>query len=85
MMDCKKHAGQDNEPNRAPLDRMMEKLPRNQSGAGRHKCPYCAYKKGIEDGLRLAREEIERSREQPAFVKPIAMLWGFPPVRRIRD
>ena len=44
--DCLAHAGQGNRGNRAPLDDRMTRLPDNQSGAGRHKCPYCAYAHG---------------------------------------
>ena len=42
------HAGQNNEGNRGHLDRVipMRSLPENQSGEGRHKCPYCAYQAG---------------------------------------
>ena len=58
MSDCAKHAGQHNENNRAPRDNVMRGLPDNQSGAGRHKCPYCAYERGMEEGFRRAREAI---------------------------
>jgi biotin synthase-like enzyme len=34
----------------------MVALPENQSGGGRHKCAYCAYEQGFEDGLRRAAE-----------------------------
>ena len=50
MNDCKKHHGLDNQPNRVELDHIMKKLPGNQSGVGRHKCPYCAYEKGLKAG-----------------------------------
>lgn len=62
MDDCSKHAGQYNDRRRIPHDNVMRGLPENQSGEGRHKCPYCAYEQGIEQGvtqgLRLAREAI---------------------------
>ena len=41
----------------AGLDEKMKTLPRNQGGEGRHKCPYCAYVEGFEDGA-----EYERNR-----------------------
>jgi len=37
---------------------MMRDLQENQAGAGRHKCPYCAYEQGFEHGLRRAAEII---------------------------
>lgn len=48
-MDCPQHGGQSAERNREPYEPMMRKLPNNQSGGGRHKCPYCAYKLGRAD------------------------------------
>lgn len=59
--DCARHAGQRNKAHRAKLDGIMKTLPKNQSGGrdgGRHKCPYCAYERGFEDGLRRATEII---------------------------
>ncbi len=44
--DCSEHAGQGNRANRTSIDDCMARLPDNQSGAGRHKCPYCAYAHG---------------------------------------
>ena len=55
--DCTVHAGKLNIVTRKPLDGIMAGLPANQSGAGRHKCPYCAYRSGYEDAL----AEIGRS------------------------
>ena len=59
--DCARHAGRHNEVHRAKLDGIMKTLPKNQSGGpdgGRHKCPYCAYERGFEDGLQRATEII---------------------------
>ncbi len=56
--DCRKHAGKRNEFQREQLDHQMRKLPENQSGAGRHKCPYCAYEQGFVDGLRQAGKAL---------------------------
>ena len=50
-LDCALHAGNHNRATREPLDSIMERLPNNQSGKGRHKCPYCAYEAGYQDGL----------------------------------
>lgn len=58
--DCEKHAGKHNEVRRTPLDKMMSSLPENQSGGGRHKCPYCAYERGFEDGLKSAVDKFRR-------------------------
>ena len=55
--DCPMHAGHENAATRRPLDDRMARLARNQSGAGRHKCPYCAY----EQGYRQAVDDIMAS------------------------
>lgn len=49
--DCRKHAGVNNTPNRINLDDVMDQLPPNQSGKGRHKCPYCAFEAGFRAGV----------------------------------
>ena len=49
--DCSEHAGVTNSANRESLDMIMIRMPANQSGAGRHKCVYCAYKAGYADAL----------------------------------
>ena len=36
-------------------DELFEDLPNDQGGAGRHKCPGCAYEYGLNDGM--ARKE----------------------------
>ena len=48
---CPVHAGQENGNNREPLEDYMARLPENQSGAGRHRCPYCAYEQGYRQAL----------------------------------
>ena len=48
--DCQKHGGKHN-PARDGLEVVMQALPENQGGAGRHKCPYCAYERGYATGL----------------------------------
>ncbi len=59
---CLEHSRYGNAKKRIPLDSMMHKLPDNQSGFGRHKCPYCAYEagreRGYKDAIRDARELI---------------------------
>ena len=57
--DCPTHAGQYNAPNRAELDPVMSNLPANQAGAGRHKCPYCAYRAGYSDGYTAALKDAK--------------------------
>ena len=49
--DCSEHAGVTNSANRESLDMIMIRMPANQSGAGRHKCVYCAYQAGYADAL----------------------------------
>lgn len=49
--DCFEHSGRLQIQNRRQLDDLMETLPNNQSGKGRHKCPYCAYQAGYKEGL----------------------------------
>ena len=56
--DCARHAGKWNEAHREELDALMRSLPENQSGGGRHKCPYCAYERGFSDGLRRAGQAL---------------------------
>lgn len=63
--DCVRHSGQNNESSRRELDDVMQVLPENQSGEGRHKCPYCAYELGLKTGKKSAIEEIiERLRAE---------------------
>ena len=58
--DCSRHSGKDNRLNRDRLDRLMTNLPFNQSGSGRHKCPYCAFEAGYHAGL-VADQKAEIS------------------------
>ena len=62
--DCFKHAGQSNDLNRTLLDGIVSNLPDNQSGKGRHKCPYCAYELGMKHGYAKALEEVTACLEQ---------------------
>ena len=50
---CEKHDGGD-----PGLDQLMDNLPSNQGGAGRHKCPYCAYFEGLNKGIEDERIRI---------------------------
>ena len=56
--DCPKHAGIINATRREFLDTLCHELPRNQSGAGRHKCVYCAYEEGYKAGLEEAESAV---------------------------
>ena len=56
--DCPLHAGHANADRRAPLDPAVAELPANQSGEGRHKCPYCAYEAGYRQALDDARNSL---------------------------
>ena len=56
--DCRSHAGSMNARNREQMDSIMAALPANQSGRGRHKCPYCAYVMGYEDALAEVGHEL---------------------------
>ena len=59
-MACAIHSGQHNWSKRTELEPLMRQLPENQSGDGRHRCPYCAYERGRETGLRAGyRRAIE--------------------------
>ena len=51
LEDCAWHAGANNLKNRLNLDALMIGLPSNQSGKGRHKCPYCAFEAGFRAGI----------------------------------
>ncbi|MCY4021441.1 MAG: hypothetical protein OXG39_18690 [Chloroflexi bacterium] len=55
--DCPQHAGKRNEYSRLKLDDLMKSLHKNQSGAGRHKCPYCAYEQGYKRGVEHGRNQ----------------------------
>ena len=62
MNDCPQHSGQNNQVNRLVLDTVLRGLPNNQSGAGRHKCAYCAYQightRGYKDAIKHMREQL---------------------------
>lgn len=57
MNTCKIHGGRDN-LSREEIDHIMCRLPPNQSGAGRHKCPYCAYEQGFSAGVQHAADAL---------------------------
>ena len=57
MTDCPEHSGHNSEHNRAPMDNLMRSLDNNQSGEGRHKCPYCAYERGKAEGFKSGVEQ----------------------------
>ena len=50
---CVKH-GRGKSDARRPMEALIEKLPPNQGGSGRHACAYCAY----EHGYRQAERDI---------------------------
>ena len=50
---CAKH-GRGKADARRPMEALIEKLPPNQGGSGRHACAYCAY----EHGYRQAERDI---------------------------
>ena len=52
-MNCEKHRGGVNH-----LEKLMRELPENQGGDGRHRCPYCAYERGVIRGRELERRQI---------------------------
>ena len=60
--DCPKHSGQSNLANRKRYDKIMDALPRNQSGEGlaRHACAICAYERGRQDARKEIAEQIAR-------------------------
>ena len=57
MSYCPIHSGKDNAGNREYLEEIMKTLDRNQGGAGRHKCPYCAYEEGFKHGYEKAKNK----------------------------
>ena len=59
MENCTKH-GDKNAQARKPFDEVMDKLPHNQGGAGRHKCPYCAYEKGFKAGRKAEKKRSKK-------------------------
>ena len=58
--DCSDHAGQLNDGNRSELDHVMRTIPENQSGVGRHKCPYCAYNRGYRKAMQDVADWTQR-------------------------
>ena len=58
MGDCPTHSGQENDHYRSGLEHVMRTLRNNQSGEGRHKCPYCAYNKGFSAGYEKALRDL---------------------------
>lgn len=56
--DCEKHRGSTGQT--SGLEAIMTDLPENQSGAGRHKCPYCAYERGVLEGRESERNRIAK-------------------------
>ena len=48
---CPYHARQRNNGDQSDLDNVMRTLPDKQGGAGRHKCPYCAYERGYQQAM----------------------------------
>ncbi len=57
---CSKHAGLHNERARSDLEQKMKDLDYCQAGEGRHKCTYCAYEKGFEEGYEQAMQELNK-------------------------
>ena len=53
---CQIHEGGSNDKH---VEAMMEGLLKNQGGKGRHKCPYCAYERGFEAGIRHAAASLQ--------------------------
>ena len=62
--DCERHRGPMSHTDPA-LDRIMDSLPENQSGKGRHKCPYCAYERGVAKGRQIERSHIAKWLDVP--------------------
>ena len=56
---CERHRGCDSEAG-PYLDGIMSKLLESQSGAGRHKCAYCAYEKGMQAGREHEKDRLAR-------------------------
>ena len=63
--DCAIHAGIINKDRRLILDGVCRELPRNQSGAGRHKCVYCAYEEGYKAGIEAAQNTFSIAARRP--------------------
>ena len=59
LKNCDLHAGKSRSGMRSNLDELMLKLPANQSGNGRHKCPYCAYQAGFQAGMAAIANVLE--------------------------
>lgn len=58
-MDCVRHRG-----GYSGLEEKMRALDENQGGAGRHKCPYCAYELGFQEGQDYALQLLADKEEK---------------------
>lgn len=56
---CAKH-GRGKSDARKPIEALIERLPPNQGGSGRHACAYCAYELGYLQAERDITERIRR-------------------------
>ena len=60
---CLEHGGQRSRDPSPRMKEMLDNLPENQSGPGRHKCAICAYNEGFEAGKKHALETERKSLE----------------------
>lgn len=63
---CPLHSYRANKAQHEEIDRVMSSLPDSQAGAGRHKCPYCAYQRGYEQAIRDVAFWANERLRQPA-------------------
>ena len=59
---CPKHAidaGSLSATDRKTINALMAQLPKSQGFPGRHKCQYCAYTLGFDNGHTAALAELE--------------------------
>lgn len=67
---CGEHPKKNQSPDRVTLREIIEHLPEHEgSGWSRHRCPFCAYNKGYENGLSEAKKIIEEALAKRKEVK----------------
>jgi hypothetical protein len=62
---CQEHSTKVNEVERKVLEAKIGKIPKYQgSGWYRHKCPFCAYERGFQDGQKAGKKAVAQKLEQ---------------------
>lgn len=63
---CTKH-GRGRSEARSPIEAVIDGLPPNQGGSGRHACAYCAYEYGYRQAEKDIVERLRRVLDRGRF------------------